>query len=175
MGKSLLALALVVLVAGGCAPSKTWTSRPAVQAADTDVFRAELEPLRGDGAFYDSFRLAVRNKTERTIDLDWNETRYIHDGRELGVFGFKGVPARDQMKELKKRPPESIGPEGTLTKVICPWKATAYSPVTHDDVRPGESGFSCGILPKGENGISLVIRVDGKEVRQRVTVSIIEE
>lgn len=175
MAQTFLALTLVVFLAVGCAPAKTWTSRPALQASDTAVFRAELEPLRADGAFYDSFRLVVRNKTEKTIVLDWNESRYIRDGREIGLFGFKGIPAREQMKEMKAPRTESIAAGGTLTKLICPWKAVAYSPVTHDDVGPGESAFSCGMLPRGENGISLVIRVDGKEVREKVTVSLIEE
>ena len=42
-------------------------------------------------------------------------------------------------------------------------------------VEATESTISPGILPTGENGILLVIRQNGKEIVERITLTIVEQ
>ena len=161
-----LILLLVVLTA--CAPSKVWESSPLSQAAENKYYSVQLQPLKNENNFFTSFRLVVTNKTNKRLEIDWIKTRYIYNGHLNGRFMFEGMDT----KNINNPPPDIISAGNILTKVIWPIKLLAYAPYRDQRVPVGERGFSRGLMQEGENGMDLVIRQNGQEVREIITLNI---
>jgi hypothetical protein len=58
----------------------------------------------------------------------------------------------------------------TFSRVIFPHKKIAYAPGYQRGWK-----LQGGLLPEGENGIDLVVRQNGRVIRHRITVRIVEE
>jgi hypothetical protein len=159
---------LVCLI--GCAPTKTWTSNPEVQTTGNQYYKAELEPVKKDNAFFEMFRLTVENKTDNNLEIDWNKTRYIFNGHARGVFVFKGIDPED-IKNLTI-PADIVPPGAKFSKEIAPAKLVAFTPLKDRSVGADKSGFSPGVIPDGKNGIYLVIRTPEQEMRVNITLNI---
>ncbi len=170
--KVALSIIFILFVFTGCAPAKVWISSPVVQATGNQYYEVQLEPLTSGHKFFVSFRLSVTNRTGKNFEIDWNKTRYIHNGRRYGVFVFKGIKPED-IRNLTI-PPDIIPAGDTFSKVISPYKLLARPPIRDPGVEATESSIYPGILPTGENGILLVVRQNGKEVVEQMSVSIVE-
>ena len=157
----------------GCVQSEVWVSSPVVQATGNQYYEAQLEPLTNGHKFFVSFRLTVTNKTGKNLEIDWNKTVYIHNGRTRGGFVFKGIKPEDIRDSTI--PADTILGEHTSSKVISPYKLLAHAPLRDPSVGATESSIYPGILPTGENGILLVIRQNGKEVVQKITLTIVAQ
>ena len=158
----------ILMIGTGCATQKIWISSPTIQTARNSYFDARLEPLTKDYKFFVSFRLTITNKTDKDLEIDWNKTRYIYNGRLHGGLIFKGIKPED-IKSLTI--PADIIPAGhTFSKVISPFKLLARAPIRKRDT--SEPAISPGIMPTGENGIMLVVMLDGKKIIEKISVSI---
>jgi hypothetical protein len=160
---------LIFLV--GCAPSSTinWRSTPEIHTASTEYYEVQLEPVTsGKGPYFDSFHLVVKNKTDRNLEIDWNRTRYVESGIRHGGFVWQGIDPDDVRDESV--PPDIISPKSTFSRVIFPHKRLAYAPGYQRGWK-----LQGGLIPEGENGIDLVVAQNGKVIRHRITVRIIEE
>ncbi|UCG12867.1 MAG: hypothetical protein JSU72_20775 [Deltaproteobacteria bacterium] len=174
MGKKVaLSIISILFVCTGCVPSTVWRSTPIVQNAENEYYEAQLEPLTRGHKFFVSFRLSVTNRTHKNLEIDWNMTRYIHNGRTRGGFVFKGIKPEDIGGSTI--PPDAILAGVTFSKVISPFKMLARPPLRDPHVESTESTIYPGILPTGENGILLVIRQNGKEVVERITLTIVSQ
>jgi len=167
-----LSIFILFFVFTGCAsaPKKSWTSTPAKQTLENQYYEAQIEPLKRDHKFYVAFRLTVKNKTDKSLEIDWNKTRYIYNGRNGGVFVFKGVDP-ESVKNLTILP-DVVSVGTTFSKEIMPYKLLAHAPIRDQTVGAEESSISPGIIPAGKNGIYLVIRQSGQEVRTKIEVNI---
>jgi hypothetical protein len=136
-----------------------WKSEPEHQRLSNDYFDVELSPVC-DQEGCQAFRLSVSNKTDHVIEIDWNKTTYITNGVHAGGFMLAGK----QPKPSKKaKSPELIQPHFSRSGTICP-SALAYG--THESIQP----WKHGIMSPGENGINLWLKVNGKEMTERLTV-----
>ena len=148
-----------------CAPAKpVWKSTPEIRSVGNSIYDAKMQPMKSGYNFYDKFQLDIINHSNRDLKIDWNRTKYIHNGQARGVFVFKGINPEDVRNATI--PLERISSGETFIKIIAPHSMLA---------RPGwtsraEKGTSPGILPSGENTIHLVVLQDGKEVIERLTV-----
>ena len=174
MGKKVaLSIIFILFVFTGCIPSTVWTSTPTVQNAENEYYEAHLEPLTRGHKFFVSFRLSVTNRTGKNCEIDWNKTRYIHNGRTRGGFVFKGIKPEDIRDSTI--PSDAILAGVTFSKIISPFKMLARPPLRDSDVEATGSTMYPGILPTGENGILLVVRQNGKEVVQKITLTIVAQ
>lgn len=163
---------LLVIVLTACAPergARNWTSIPSVQAVENRLFDVRFEPLKRDKRFFVSFRLDIRNKSERALTIDWNKTRYVHDGRANGVFVFRGI---DPSTIKNAIPPDTIRPGETFSKEIFPVNLVAFAPMREEVLDKKGKGLFPGPVPAGENGIRLVVVHNGEEIVQNLTVEI---
>lgn len=164
--KVLVAVSLLSVYACAAAPVEKWRSEPSRQTIAGPGLRAVLAPLKEGAEFYVGFQLTLSNAGTTPLTLDWNQTRYLHNGRDAGVFVYRGIdPATIQ----GKIPAAVIPAGGTFTQDIFPLRTIAFMPgsqITQD----GQRGFMPGILPSGENGILLVLNRDGQESRQKLSV-----
>lgn len=165
-------LFLLALCMAACAsiPTKTWTSTPEVLRFDFPEFRGSLEPLRKGGNFFETFLLTITNKSDRNIEIDWNQTRYLFNGHKRGGFVYKGIAPED-LKNLTI-PADIVKPGDTFSREIAPVRLVARAPLGAKGVGVNQPGISPGIIPQGENGISLATRHEGRETLREITLRI---
>jgi len=159
---------IALMISTGCATQKVWISSPTIQTAGNSYYDARLEPLTKNYRFFVSFRLTITNKADKDLEIDWNKTRYIYNGRLHGGLIFKGINPED-IKNLTI--PADIIPAGhTFSKEISPFILLARSPIR--ERVESEPAISPGVMPTGENGIMLVVKLDGKKIIEKMSVSI---
>jgi hypothetical protein len=169
---SIAFIALASLTAS-CAPAKVvWESKPPLQEAVNKQFSVTLEPLREGHDYFSIFRISVKNNTSADMEIDWNKTRYIHNGRPVSGFAFRGIDPGN----LKDGtiPLDTVPAGSTFRKEIAPVKLITWQTL-RDSAKSTQTGFNAGMIPPGENGALLVLRQGGKELQQEVSVRITEE
>ena len=161
---------LILLTA--CAPTKkikNWISSPSVQKGGNESFGVRFEPLKGDKKFFVSFRLSVMNKTNKSLKIDWNKTRYIYKGQPYGGFVFYGI---DPATIKDSIPPDFIEPGKLFSKEIFPTNLVAFTPIREVVLDKEGRGIYPGPIPAGENGISLVILQGEQEIVEKIVLNI---
>jgi hypothetical protein len=167
----ILMFGFTLTIATGCAPTLISISTPEIQTVENSYYTTQFEPLAEDKNYFDSFRLKVANKTRKDLEIDWNKTRYLYNGRDIGIFVFEGIKP-ESIKNLTISP--DIIPAGqSFTKDISPFKLLAREPLTHKGVNAGKITF--GPIPNGENGIFLFIRQNGNTIKEKMAVKITEK
>jgi hypothetical protein len=164
-----LILALLLLVACA-APSRSWVSRPDVQQVEETDYTLFFEPLREEAIYYSAFRLTVVNRSAEPLSIDWNRTRYLHEGKNAGPFAFKGISA-EKIKEGTVAA-DVVAPGTRWTRIIAPLRLIAFAPLKGKSVGIATEGIRAGKLPEGENGISLLLTSPAGNVRRQMTVRI---
>jgi hypothetical protein len=163
-----LALILTLISVTSCAVKKNWVSTPESAKATSDYYEATITPEKDGNRFYSSFRLEVANKSNKELQIDWNKTMYVNNGRVSGVFIFKGIKPED-IKNLSI-PDEVVAPGAKFTKNISPFSMVAKSPLKSSK----DKTYSPGILPNGRNGINLAIKQGGKGFVEKLSFVISE-
>ena len=160
----------MLMVGTGCAPTLVASSYPQIQAADNSYYNVRFEPLKDGFNFFAGFRLEVSNKTRKDLEIDWNKTRYLYNGRDGGVFVFRGIRPEDIKNSTI--PPDVIPAGQSFSKRISPYRLLARAPLARNDKNAGE--ISSGPIPDGENGIVLFVRQNGNTIQEKLTVNITE-
>jgi len=170
--KNTIAIPVIIFCFFACAqtPHKIWKSTPSLQAIQNDYYEARLEPLKKGNSFFTWFLLTIKNNTGENLEIDWNKSRYIYNNRAREGFTFRGIVPED-IKNLAI-PPDVIPAGKTFSREIAPMKLIAFAPFRDSSIEENESGITPGIIPAGENGIFLVVRYNGKEVKKKITVTI---
>jgi len=174
--KKLASLIVIVLCLGfilaGCAgvQVKGYSSDPPVERVSSDSYEVELEPqLREGQNFFVKFRFSFTNKTSKELNIDWENSFYILNGRKNGRFGWEGI-TWDGLKEVQAQPLIPVSAGDTLKTVIFPARLLGRSSAGGGST--GGIRYTRGPLPEGANGILLVVRQNGKVLRQEIVVKI---
>jgi len=167
---------LMSLVMAGCAKEQIYQSSPAMQTVSTQHYEVKLEPVRAEGFnYYNQFRFTFTNKTDGELVIDWSETYYLQNGKRYGHFGWVGLTF-EELRGLKEEPDITVGPGKTDTAILFPAKLIGWKEegVRMEATTP-EAGFTNGIIPAGENGMSIAVLQDGKVLRKRILVTITQD
>jgi hypothetical protein len=167
----ILMVGLALILGIGCAPTLVSISSPEIQAIENSHYTAQFEPLSEGKNYFDAFRLKVMNKTQKDLEIDWNKTRYLYNGRDIGVFVFEGIKP-ENIKSLTI-PPDIIPAGQSFTKDITPLKLLAREPITGKGAKAGK--ITSGPIPTGESGILLFIRQNDNTIKEKLTVKITEK
>jgi len=168
-----LGVCIVLLVFTGCAHEQIYNSNPAMRTVSADFFKASLEPLKAEGYnYYNTFRFVFTNKSGQGLIIDWSDTYYLQNKRRYGQFGWQGLTF-EHLKGLKEEPELTVAAGKTISVVIFPLKLIGWK---EEGVRKKnqsiEAGFTNGIIPAGQNGMSLAVRQGGKLLRKDILVTI---
>jgi hypothetical protein len=169
----MVGMIVLMMIVLGCIPTKIWTSHPEIQSSGNAYYDIQFEPLKKDNNFFEFFLLTVSNKSDKDLEIDWNRTRYIYNGKLYGGFAFEGIRPEDIKNSTI--PSTVIFKGSRFSKEIAPIKLIAFVPLIDKRLGPDHSGISPGPLPAGENGIFLVVRQNGKEVREKIALNIVSE
>ena len=156
---------LVIVSIQGCAVFRfkskgVHTSTPGSRTVESGIFSLEVAPAKKGGRGFSVFRLEVRNRSKYPVEIDWNQSRYFLDGKDVGGFLFQGIsPVR-----LKNRAvPNSVVQGGSeITMEVVPFATVEFSKQEYSSAIPG-AGVYTGILPMGKNSLLLVLR-HGKDL-----------
>jgi hypothetical protein len=158
----------LVFALAGCAGFEVYGSDPQVQRVSNDYFAAELEPqLKAGQSFFTTFGFALTNKTNKELQIDWENTFYLLNGRSYGRFLWEGV-TWDGLTEIRSKPFITVAPGDTITRVIFPKKLVGRASA----MSKGGVQYTQGALPAGENGILLFVRQNGKVIREKMVIVI---
>ena len=177
MSKKLIwGVIIISLTMAGCAAEQIYRSEPAVQTVSTTHYEVKLEPLRAEGYnYYNQFRAEFTNKTDGDLVVDWSETYYLQNGKRYGNLGWDGM-AFEELRDIKDEPDITVGAGQTRSNVLFPTKLIGWR---EEGVRmkatTPEAGFTLGVIPAGEHGMSIAVLQDGKVLRKRVLVTITQE
>lgn len=167
---------VISLIMVGCAGEQIYQSKPSMQTVSTQDYEVKLEPLRAEGYnYYNQFRYTFTNKTNGDLTIDWSETYYLQNGKKYGHFGWVGLTF-EELRGLKEEPNITVAAGQTETAVLFPIKLIGWKEegVSMKASTP-EAGFTNGVIPAGENGMSLAVIKDGKVLRKNVLVTISQE
>jgi len=162
----------VLTMVTACAPAnnaRDWASIPPVQTGENHSLDVRFEPLKRDKRFFVSFRLDITNKSAQQLTIDWNKTKYLHNGSANGVFVFAGI---DPATIKHTIPPDTIAPGATFSREIFPVHLVAFTPLRGEVLDKNGKGLFPGPIPAGKNGIRLVVTQDGEEIVQELSVEI---
>jgi hypothetical protein len=164
---------IVSLVAAGCAKKQIYSSNPPMQTVGTLKFEAKLEPMKAEGYnYFNRFRFEFTNKSDSELVVNWSKTYYLQNGKRYGRFGWEGLTF-EQLKEIQEEPDVATPPGRTESLVIFPLQLIGWKKegVMMKASTP-EAGFTNGVIPAGQNGISLAVLDNGKLVRKNILVDI---
>ncbi|MBW2429602.1 MAG: hypothetical protein JRF56_11625 [Deltaproteobacteria bacterium] len=169
----LLCIVLIWLVMAGCAKEQIYRSNPPMRTISSSAFEVKLEPLRADGYnYYNRFRFEFTNKSNKDLTVSWSQSYYLQNGNRYGLFGWEGLTF-EQLRGIREEPDIATAPGRTETLVIFPLRLMGWR---EEGVRmkatTPEAGFTNGVIPVGENGISLAVIDNGKLVRENILVKI---
>ncbi len=175
VGRFATGIIIAMMLAGyGCsAVVYEYASSPASKTVETQVFIAGFAPAKGDASYFSSFILEIENKSDDSIEIDWNKTLYIHDEKNRGGFVFEGIEPT-QVRE-KHIPNEVILPRTRFSKQLFPIAKIAMAERKDYSAGKDKPGLYGGKLPPGENSILLSIHADGKLIRKKISVVITEQ
>lgn len=166
-------LTLFMLIAAGCAKKQIYSSNPPMQTAGTSKFEVKLEPMRAEGYdYFNRFRFEFTNKSDKDLVVSWSKSYYLQNGKRYGLFGWEGLTF-EQLRGLQEEPDIATPPGRTESLVIFPLQLIGWR---EEGVRmkaaTPEAGFTNGVIPAGQNGISLAVMDNGQLVRKDVLVEI---
>jgi len=168
---------LISLVVAGCAnKEQIYQSSPSMQTVSTTHYEVKLEPLRAEGYnYYNKFRYQFTNKTNGELIIDWSETYYLQNGKRYGNFGWEGLTF-EELRDLKEEPDITVGAGQTQSALLFPAKLIGWR---EEGVRmkatTPEAGFTLGVIPVGQNGMSIAVLQDGKVLRKNILVTITQD
>ena len=162
-------LMVLFIFFAGCATVPVYTSDPATDTVKNEFFVAELEPHLASGKHYfDSFRYVFTNISKRDLQIDWQNTLYIKNGKKFGHFGREGLTV-EQLKEREELPLITVAPGNTLSVLIFPLRLIAKrNPMEIDR----GSRISLGIIPESESGMRLTVRQGKRVIREELKLRI---
>jgi hypothetical protein len=166
----------ISLITVGCAGEQIYRSSPAIQTVSTQHYAVTLEPLLAEGFnYYNQFRCTFTNKTNGDLTIDWSESYYLQNGKRYGRFGWNGLTF-EELRGLREEPDLTVAAGKSHTNVLFPLKLLGWKEeaVSKKDATP-QAAFTNGVIPAGENGMSIAVLKDGRVLRKRVLVTITKE
>ena len=162
-----------LVVVGGCVKKQIYSSTPPTQTVGTSKFEVKLEPLKAEGYnYFNRFRFEFTNKSNSDLVVSWSKSYYLQNGKRFGRFGWEGLTF-EQLRGLQEEPDIATPPGRKESLVIFPLQLIGWR---EEGVRmkasTPEAGFTNGVIPAGQNGISLAVLENGKLAREDILVKI---
>jgi hypothetical protein len=159
---NVVAAAVIVTLLSGCASGPTKLVNPPSSTIDSQFVTGTLIAMCDDPSTCNSFELTLNNKTEVTLEIDWNRSYYINNGRADGGLYFDGIVVAQRNNP---RSPDIILPKSSFQKKLVPNKhlELALFPLAHWKVKEFEGD---------SHGVYVTLKSGAKEETLNVSVSL---
>jgi len=152
---SVIIIALLFFLSG-CVSTQTKGIWQGADSVENEYFHATFWPLFDNKGY----ALTIRNKTEKDLELNWDKTLYMLNGRTKGRFMLEGAIYRDRNNS---KPNDIIFPGGKLVITVWPshlvrYVSGRYGGWKHDRIEAGSV-----------TGAYLTIMADGVEINEQMT------
>ncbi len=124
---------MTLLVA--CSTNQIWKSSPIKQAAKNGCFDTRIDPAYDQNKII-GFDIKVKNNCKEDVQIIWDKTLFVYNGKTLGNFIFRN---EDYKSCGKKRSAETIKGGAVISRRIFPMELTDFDhPFT--PLREGKNG-----------------------------------
>jgi hypothetical protein len=161
--KSILATTLVIAtLLSGCASTPSKPVNPPSASINGQFVTGTLTATCDVPADCKVFELTLNNKTEETLEIDWNRSYYINNGKADGGLYFDGIVIAQRNNP---RPPGIILPKSSLSKALVPNNHFELGgfPLVHWKVKP---------LEGNSHGVYVTLKSGSKEEIVNVSVNL---
>jgi hypothetical protein len=162
--KSLTKIAAIVaaVMIVGCASTPRKPLNPPTASINGKLVSGTLTAMCDDPDECKSFDLTLNNLTEDTLEIDWNRSYYLNNGRPDGGLYFNGIVITQRNNP---RSPDVILPKSTFHRNLVPNKHFSLSmfPLAHWTISEFEGD---------SHGTYITLRSGGKEEIVNVSVNI---
>jgi hypothetical protein len=147
-------------------PTYTWISNPPVQSLVSGKYDISISPADCKSSFYlhdngcKGITLVVTNKTNKDINLVWDQTYFLDKDQTNGAFMFEGVVFS---KRNEQKTNDIIFANSTFKKIIFPNNRV--------DLTRGR-GWQNTAMGDGNWGIYLTLQLNGEMLHEKLTYSI---
>lgn len=158
---------VTVFAVTACTPkSMLYKSSPSTQVLQSSDYRITLSSICNNGRSYgcSGFVLTISNKMKKNIEIDWNKTLYVNNSITSGGFMFEGVVYKERNNQ---KPNDVVFPNSVFVKTIYPNNLVDFIAGTY--ISPQ---WIHRDMISGEQGIYLVMKIDEKEVKEKITVTL---
>lgn len=162
---SIALISIIILVIQGCGISKSYTYEQPIQENKSNI-EVTLTPINPSMiAGYSGFILKVNNNSNDDMEIDWNKTYFIDNGRTNGTFMFEGIVYKDRNNQKAS---DIVFSKNQFSKAIYPNNYAVFS------TTGGYGGWQNNGFGTGEFGIYLTLKVNDKEIKEKYLVKIKE-
>lgn len=150
-------------------PTYTWKSSPSIQVLTKKEYDIKISPYGCETSyfFHDNgcrgIDLIITNKTDKDINLIWDQTLFVDNGQTNGTFMFEGIV---YSRRNEKKSNDIIFANSTFQKAIFPNNRADLTRVR---------GWRNTAMRDGSWGVYLTLQVDGQLVHEKLTYSIYRE
>lgn len=167
--KMVFAMLTCSLILTGCAvPIAVWSSDPTEKQVENPFFRLAVTPQKDMRGSFVMFRVEVFNKTDDSLEIDWNESSYMFKGKSIDRLVFSGIDPK--AVKSKNIPMEKITPGQTIIKNVGSLRFASFLKHGGKSAEPEMSSISFGPLPAGYNGVQLVVRTEDKAIVEQIQI-----
>ncbi|WDP86978.1 MAG: hypothetical protein HUN05_19125 [Desulfobacter sp.] len=80
-------ICILALVLAGCSVAVyDYQSAPVSQNLETELFQARFTPEKNQTRYFTYFKLDLKNLSQDPIEIDWNKTAYLLNGKHRGLL-----------------------------------------------------------------------------------------
>lgn len=158
-------------------PPEAWSYKSISNPADNKNFTVSITPAYWSsyrqGYGWHAFDLSVVNKTNKNIEIVWDKTLFISDGSTRGRFMFEGVVYKERNDP---KPNDVVFANSTFTRLILPCALVEYmSAISIGGRIQYPAKWFHHIIPPGETGAYITVKVDNNEISEKVLINIRKE
>lgn len=157
MKKIMILIAIAALAVTGCGgrQKQVFDHTPRINQVENEYFTLIVVPHRVKNLIV-AFDITIRNKSNHDIEIVWDKTLYIDNGRTFGRFWSQGIRYSERQGQL---PPDIVFQKSTFEKTIWPSGLI--------EMRSGKMNHVP--MDAGEHGIYLTTRINGKDITEKAT------
>lgn len=160
--KMIIVAITLVFIITGCGISNNYSMITIPQAELKDIKVSITPTLKSMIAGYAAFNLTIENNTNNDLEIDWNKTYFIDNGKTSGTFMFEGIVFKDRNQA---KSPDIVFANSSFNKTIFPNNFVEFD-------QYGWRHVGTGI---GEKGVYLTIINGNETIKHKATVKIIQQ
>lgn len=165
--KTIAILTIVFLFSGCGVISKNYVYTNSNVKDEINNIEISLIPINKSMiAGYSAFILKLNNDSDNDIEIDWNKTYFIDNGRTNGTFMFEGIVYKDRNNPKTS---DIVFQHSIFSKAIYPNNLVVFN------ANGSLSSWGHEGMGIGTHGVYLTLLINGKSINKKIYVDVKEQ